>query len=641
FRTNGIINFAHGQVGSFAAVAFGLIVVQQHVPYWVAFPVALAIGAAVAGVVEIAVVRRLKRAPRVMSIVATLGVSQVLFGAQFLLNPAALAGSSFPQPPGMPTFSVGALLVSPAYSGMLVLTPFIVIGLASFLRWSRTGKALRAASANPDAARLSGVYSSRMSTIAWLIAGGISAFTAILLLPTQGFASAAFGPSLVLRALTAAVLARMTNLPVALAGGIAVGEIEQLTLWNYPDNAGTVDAVLFVFILVGLLLQPRFAGRGEEKGSWAAVQGWRPLPEAYRGAWAIRHGGKVLALVLLVAALLVPRVSTFAQAFALSTIFAVGIAGLSLGVITGLSGQLSLGQFGIAAIGAWASWYTASQTGNFPLAMLAGGLAGAAASVIIGLPALRIRGLMLAVTTLAFAFMVNGWLLSQPWVLGEGVRPSRVVILGQQLDTKTYYYFSLAFLVLSIWLAANVRRGGLGRLFVALRDNIDGARAFGISSTLRSLQAFGVAGFLAGIAGGVYVHALAKFSFATFSPDLSISLVAMAVLGGLGLLAGPLLGAMYIFGLPDLIGSNFDAVALASLTLGWLLLLLYVPGGLAGILMPIRERLADLLARMSGIDVAAARADPTAMNVDSAVEREKSAGGIRALAPTADRPALE
>jgi len=640
FRTNGIINFAHGQVGSFAAVAFGVIVVQQHIPYWVGFPIALAIGAAVAGLVEIAVVRRLRRAPRVMSIVATLGVAQVLFGAQFLLNPAALAGSAFPQPPGMPKFSVGALLVNPAYSGMLILTPVIVLGLASFLRWSRTGRALRAASANPDAARLSGVYSSRMSTIAWLIAGAVSAFTAILLLPTQGYADAAFGPGLVLRALTAAVLARMTNLPIALVGGIAVGEIEQLTLWNYPD-AGTVDAVLFVFILVGLLLQPRFAGRGEEKGSWAAVQGWRPLPEAYRSAWAIRHGGKVLALVLLAAALVVPRVSTFAQAFALSTIFAVGIAGLSLGVITGLSGQLSLGQFGIAAIGAWAAWYTGGQTGNFPLAMFAGGVAGAAASVIIGLPALRIRGLMLAVTTLAFAFMVNGWLLHQPWVLGDGVQPAHVVILGRQLDTKSYYYFSLAFLVLSLWLAANVRRGGLGRLFVALRDNSDGAKAFGISSTLRSLQAFGVAGFLAGVAGGVYVHALAKFSFATFNPDLSISLVAMAVLGGLGILAGPLIGAMYIFGLPDLIGANFDAVALASLTLGWLLLVLYVPGGLAGIVIPIRERHADTLARMSGIDVAAARADPTAVDGGAAVEREKSAGGIRALPPTAPRPPLE
>ena len=635
FRTNGIINFSHGQIGAFAAVAFGVVVLKQHVPYWVAFPFALALGAGIAAIVEVAVIRRLRSAPKVMSIVATLGTAQVLFGAEFLLNPQAIAGQLFPQPPGLPEFEVGALVVTPAYSGMLFITPLVVLALAAFLRWSRTGRALRAASANPDAARLAGVRASRMSTVAWLLAGGISAFTAILLLPTQGISSAgAFGPGLVLRALTAAVLARMNNLPAALVGGIAVGELEQLTLWNYP-NAGTVDVVLFAFILVGLLVQPRFAGRGEEKGSWAAVQGWRPLPEVYRRVWSIRHMGKVVGVVLLVLALAVPRFSTFAQAFALSTIFAVGIAGLSLGLITGLSGQLSLGQFGIAAIGGWAAWYTAAQTGNYPLAILVGGLAGAATSVVIGLPALRIRGLMLAVTTLAFAFMVNGWLLRQPWMLGDGVNPGHPVILASQLDTKSYYYFSLGFLVFALWLSANVRRSGLGRVFIALRDNVDGARAFSISATLRSLQAFGVAGFLAGVAGGVYVHALARFGYATFNPDLSISLVAMSVLGGLGILAGPLIGAMYVFGLPDLIGSNFDAVALASLTFGWLLLVLYVPGGLGALVAPLRDRLADGLARMSGIDVASARGDPgTAREATKTADRIT---GLRALVPVAER----
>jgi ABC-type branched-subunit amino acid transport system ATPase component/ABC-type branched-subunit amino acid transport system permease subunit len=611
FRTNRIINFAHGQIGAFAAVAFGVLVIRGHVPYWVGLPLGLAVGGLTSAAVEIAVIRRLRGAPRVMSIVATLGAAQILFGGQFLLNPQGQAGSLFPQPPGMPQFSVGALLVTPAYSGMLFITPVVVVGLAVFLRWSRFGRALRAASVNPDAARLSGVYASRMSTLAWMIAGGLSAFTAILLLPTQGSASEAFGPGLVLRALSAAVVARMVNLPVALVAGLAIGVVEQLALWNYSSTSA-VDLFLFIFILVGLLVQPRFAARSEEKGSWVSVQGWRPLPEAYKRVWMLRNLNRIVAAGLLAFALLLPTFISFSQAFALSTIFAVAIAGLSLGVITGLTGQLSLGQFAIAAVGGWAAWYTADQTGNYLFAILAGGLAGAGTSVIVGLPALRIKGLMLAATTLAFAFMMEGWLLRQPWALGEGVNPGRPVIVAWQLDTKGYYYFSLAFLVFALWLASNVRRGGLGRIFVALRDNHEGARAFAVSATGRSLQAFAIAGFLAGIAGGVYVHALARFSFATFSPDLSISLVAMAVLGGLGLLAGPVIGALYVFGLPDLIGSNFDAVALAGLTVGWLVLVLYVPGGLAGLLAPLRDRLADNLARFAGIDVAAARRDPVA-----------------------------
>ncbi|HEX6489027.1 MAG TPA: ATP-binding cassette domain-containing protein [Candidatus Dormibacteraeota bacterium] len=613
FRTNRIINFAHGEIGAFAGTAVGTMVLRGHVPYWAAFPVGLVIGALVGGVVEVIVVRRLRRAPRVMSIVATLGVATVLFGLENLISPEARAGSVFPQPPFLPSFMVGKLVVSPTYTGMLVLSPIVVLGLAGFLRWSRFGRALRASSINTDAARLAGIYAGRMSTLAWMIAGAISAFTAILVLPTYGFTGAeSFGPSAVLRALAPAVLARMTNLPVALAGGIVIGEVEQLTLWNYA-NGSALDLVLFLFIVVALIVQPRFASRGEEKGSWTAVQGWRPLPEVYRKVFLIRNLGRISAVVFLVLALLAPRWLGFGQTFALSGIFSYAIAGLSLGVITGLAGQLSLGQFALAGIGAWTAWFAAEQSGNYVLGVLFGGLAGAVASMLIGLPALRIRGLMLAVTTLAFAFMTQGWLLRQKWALGDGVIPSHVVIFNTELTTKSYYYFALAFLLLAIWLSANIRRGGLGRIFIALRDNPENARAFSIAATGRLLQAFAVAGFLAGVAGGIFAYAQSEITYATFRPDVSINLVAMSVLGGLGILIGPLIGALYVFGLPDIVGTaNFDAVALAISTIGWLLLVLYVPGGLAAVIAPLRDRLADRLAAWNGIDVRAARADPTA-----------------------------
>src|SRR5207302_6070907 len=130
-------------------------------------------------------------------------------------------------------------------------------------------------------------------------------------------------------------------------------------------------------IVVALLVQPRFAGRGEEKGSWTAVQGWRPLPEAYRRVFLIRNLGRIFVLAFLVLALVAPRWLGFGQTFALSGIFSYAIAGLSLGVITGLAGQLSLGQFALAGIGAWTAWYAASQSGNYVLGILVGGLCGA------------------------------------------------------------------------------------------------------------------------------------------------------------------------------------------------------------------------------------------------------------------------
>src|SRR3954465_9518666 len=201
FRTNRVINFAHGEMGAFAAAFFGIAVVRWHIPYWVALPLALAVGGGVGVAAEAGVVRRLRKAPLIMSVVATLGAGPflVLFAQAF--NSQAGAGALYPQPAGLPTFEFGALRVTPAYFGMLVLSPVVVVVLAVFRKWSRFGLALRASAANPEAARMAGIFASRMSSLAWAIAGPLAALTAILTQPTQGFTGGSFGPSLLLRAL--------------------------------------------------------------------------------------------------------------------------------------------------------------------------------------------------------------------------------------------------------------------------------------------------------------------------------------------------------------------------------------------------------------------------------------------------------
>src|SRR5205085_12499711 len=129
---------------------------------------------------------------------------------------------------------------------------------------------------------------------AWELAGGMSALTAILVAPTRGFSSGAgFGPDLLLRALAAAVVGGMVNLPVALIAGVGLGIVEQVVLWNYP-RSGLVEVALFVVILVALLVQRGTRGRDDEKGSWAAVQPWRPLPEEIAQLWPIRNLGRII-----------------------------------------------------------------------------------------------------------------------------------------------------------------------------------------------------------------------------------------------------------------------------------------------------------------------------------------------------------
>jgi len=600
FRSNRLINFAHGQVGALAAAVLGVAVVKWHVPYWVALVGAMALAAGVGAGAEVTVIRRLRNAPNLMSMVATLGVAQFLLLFSFVVNAQAGAGALYPQPPGLPQFKVGALRVTHAYFGMLVLSPVLVVALTLFLRRTRFGIAIRGSADNPDAARMAGVSSGRMSTLSWAIAGAVSAFTAVFIFPTHGFISQdALGPSLLLRALVAAVVARMQSLPVALGAGIAVGIIEQEILWNYPGG-GLVEVVLFVIILGALLLQPRQTGRREEKGSWTAVLPWPPLDESLRRVWAVRNLGWIVSAFGLGVAILLAFVATNAASASLTLILAFGLIGLSLAIVTGLSGQLSLGQFAVAGVGAVTSALFVLHTGNYFGGFALAGLVSAAVSAVIGLPALRIKGLMLAVTTLSFALAAQTWLFGQSWLLGQGMDPGRPIIKHYFFDTgRRYYGFSIAILAIGLFLARNVWRSGFGRRLRALRDNEDGARAFTIPATRVKLQAFAVAGFIAGLGGAVYGHSLARLTPAAFPVQSGINVVAMTVLGGIGILAGPIIGALYIIGLPKFV--PLDSAGLAATAFGWLLLIVYFPGGIAQLIRPLRDRAIAFLAKRAPV----------------------------------------
>ena len=614
YRTNRIVNFAHGETGAFGAAIFGLVVTRWHVPYWVAFPFGLAIGGLVGAAAEVAVIRRLRNAPKLMSVVATLGVGTLLVTFAVAMNTTAGVGAQYPEPSGLPTFKIGELLVGRSYLAMMILAPIAVAGLAYFLRRSRYGLALRAAASAPETARLSGVFAARMSSLAWFLAGSLSAFTAILTQPAQGFSGAqTFGPSLLLRALAAAAVGRMSSLPGALAAGVGLGVIEQLLLWNFAE-AGLVQVVMFAIILLALVVQRAKVGReDDDRGSWSAVQALRPVPDALRRVWSIRHLGTIVGLVALGIAVALPSLGiSNSAAVTWSGIFALSIVGLSLGIVTGLGGQLSLGQFAIAAIGGVISYHVTTHGGNFALAFIYAGLGAALVSMLLGLPALRARGLMLTVTTLAFALITPAWLLDRPFMLGSGVTPSRPMPFGLSLEGgRSYYFFALGLLLVAIVIARNVRRGGFGRVLVAVRDNEANARAFTIRATVVKMQAFLLAGFLAGIGGAMYAHGLSIVGAESFPTAQSINLVKMVVIGGIGIMAGPLLGALFVLGLPAFV--QLDTLGLAASSLGQLIIIMYLPGGLAQLVEPVRQRIIRFLGTRAGVDVNAAylAASPT------------------------------
>jgi ABC-type branched-subunit amino acid transport system ATPase component len=207
---------------------------------------------------------------------------------------------------------------------------------------------------------------------------------------------------------------------------------------------------------------------------------------------------------------------------------------------------------------------------------------------------------MLTVTTLGFALATPAWLLAQPWMLGEGRDPGRPIVFGHPLDTgHSYYYFALTLFVIALVLARNIRRSGFGRLLVAIRDNEDNARAFTVRASIVKLQGYLIGGFIAGIGGATYGHSLSSIGVQTFPATFSITVVVMTVLGGVSVLIGPVLGAVWILGLPLL---NIGNIALAATDLGVLGVILWKPGGLVEFVQPARDRLLKAIARRHGID---------------------------------------
>ena len=601
FRASKVINFAHGQIGAVSAVVLALAVQSWGFPYWTAFALALLVGFLLAAVTRATVVRRLQRAPPLMTMVGTIGVSQVLLYLTFALGRLLEPGASFPEPTGLPRTRLGVLTLTPSYWGMLLLAPATVVALSLFLRHTRTGLRIRAGAANADAARLLGIASPRMADLSWGLAGALAAMTTVLVLPAAGsVATDMLGPSLLLRALAAAALARMSSLPGAFVAGTGIGVVEEVLRFNSAAD-GATDLVLFGVILAAFLVAPGPLGRGGETEDWTAlIPPWR-VPAAARAIPLVRYAAPVFAGTAIAVAALLPLVASDASDVILTTCASFAIVGLSAWVLTGLSGQLSLGQYALAAIGGLVTVRVGKDAGSALAGLLAAPVVGAAVAAALGLSALRLRGAMVAIPTLGLALATQAWLLGRPWALGPGGRAVRH--LGFFDTAPRSYLLALAVLLLALGLVGNLARSGIGRRMRAIRDNDHAAQAIGISSTTVRLQAFAIAGAVAAAGGAVLVLALFDVSPASFPATGSVQVVVLAVVGGLATARGPVLGVLYVIALPAFVHAS--SAALAATAAGWLVVILAAPGGLTSALDPLRRRGVALLVRAAGHDPAA------------------------------------
>lgn len=600
YRSCRVINFALGELGALAAAVFVRLVVNWHWNYYAALTVMAVGGALLGALLELGVVRRLAEAPRVVLLVATIGAAQLLLFLQFTL-PDVARYESFPTA-FTEQWTLGDAVVRAEHVVALLVFPSVVAGLAWFLNRTKHGVAVRAAADNPDAARLAGISVKRVSTIVWSLAGALAAVATVLAAPLAGANSAStgeLGPTMLLRTFAAAVIGGMASLPLALAAGVGIGVTEAVVYYNNPGDPGVVDAVLLAVVLVAVLvvsLRERGLGLRERLSFAPRV---RPVPEALRRYWLVRHHTRLGAGLALVAAVLLPLVVTAAsRQYLYANVVLTALVALSLTVLTGWAGQLSLGQFALVGVGGMTTYALVQNRLVFPVAVLVGAVAAALAALVVGAPALRMRGLFLAISSLALA-VAAPWLLSRPLFLGDDEFDPllrRPVLGGVDLASqRTYYHLCLAALALAVVVVARIRRSGIGRALLAVRDNELAAAAMGLSPTRVKLLAFGVSGALAGVAGGCLVGLLVQFTPDHFQATESLTVVAVAVVGGLSSITGAVLGSVLVVGLPALFPDSPE-VALLTSGVGLLVLLLYFPGGLVQILYRGRDAVFRVLA---------------------------------------------
>ena len=664
FRSNRFLNIAQVQIGAVAGTLFAVLVNAQPLfrataavcppclerisptatllNYGLSLVVALAASVGLSWLAYVAVVRRLDRAPRLVATVASIFLVTLLVGLQRGLVHALttdrqrlLVGvTNAVPPPGHLSLTLGGarfglpdlLLVLAATAGL--------VGTAVFLRRSATGTAIRAAAENADRAQTLGVDVVKLTGRIWLLVGALSGVAAVLgaMSTPAGDGSATSTGAGLVRVLVVVVAARLVSLPMVGLAALALGVLTAAVQFAVRSTS-VLDGALVLVVSALLLLQRTEGGRADADTSSAYLTGRaaRPVPAALAalpGIRGLRRGG---ALALAVVLLGLPFVFSPSQTSTATTTVLQAMVGMSLLVLTGWAGLASLGQFGLAAVGAWAA---AGSGLPFALALPLGAVTGAAAAIALGLPALRLRPLTLAISTLTFAAAVPAVLLN-PEALGRALPAElpRPRLLGVDLASqRAFYYLALAALLLVVGATAGLRRSRTARVLLAARDNAPAAQSFGIPVLRARLQAFALSGAVAGLAGALFAYQQTGVRSESFTVDASLQIFCFTVIGGLGTLGGPLLGFVVLLALAL---ARLDPALTALVTGGGgLALLLLAPGGLAQLALGVRDGLLRRVAQRRGIAVPGLQRERLAGPGVAPITARTTTGGAAAFVPT-------
>jgi len=425
----------------------------------------------------------------------------------------------------------------------------------------------------------------------------------------------------------------MDNFAVAAMAAVGLGIVEAAAAWGY-GNTAYADGILVVVILVALLVQrsrfSRITHTLSATAAYQAIREVRPVPHELRDLPEVRYGGWVARLAVVALAVSVPLWASPSRTQLAALVLIYALVAVSLVVLTGWAGHVSLGQWALVGVGGTVTSLLFTRHG-WDLFLAAGAAVAVTAVValLIGLPALRVHGPFLAVTTLAFAVTAATLLFNVrylPWFAGD--RIGRPALLGKLPIGREWqlYYVVLVVVVLTIGAVQSLRRARTGRALVALRDNEPNAAGFGIDPTRLKLAAFMISGAIAGLAGVLYALHQGGVRQDAFSAVVGLRIFSMVVIGGLGSVAGAVLGAVFVRGAEYFLSPGLALIASGA---GVLVILLVSPGGIGEVLYRVRDRGLRVIADRRGLVVPSLVADRGTSHVPAAATaRDRPPGSM-------------
>lgn len=581
YTVTGVFNFAHGAVGMLAAFGYYELRVNHDVPTAVAIGLVVFVAAPVVGVLVERLLRRFQTADFATSLVVTIALTVGMLGISlrsFDPGEARIAPSLF----GDHRIVIADVPITYDRIFQVIVAIAVAIGLRILLFNTPLGARMRAVVDDRELASLDGVRSVFIARCSWMVGFILAALGGVLFASGQNLSAIAL-TLLVLNAYGAAMVGRLTSFPMTILGAVVLGLLQELTnvSWLYPSGAFFVRfrlAIPGLFLIGAVLFVPSF------RLSVGRLVG-RDEPRVPTLRSSVFSGAGLVVFVAVVAQLLsADQLPDLVSALVIAT------AALSLVALTGLSGQVSLTHYLFLGLGAFVAGTVGKGSGGSVIGMLLGGLLCAVVAGLVAVPAVRLRGLHLALSTFGVALVGREMVLGDPSIFGlGGINVGRPHIFGISTNSDAAFavWCAVVFAILAV-LVGIVRRSWFGRQLTAIRDSEVAAATLGLPVRNTKLAIFAFSGFIAGCAGALYGGMSGAVGGRQFEPVQSLVIVLFAYVGGITTVGGALLAGVLFAGLnyaeatfPSISGVVFIGVAAAAISLG------RQPNGLAGMVFDI------------------------------------------------------